>query len=744
MQQDSLSVNKVKDNIISHIIQDLVSRDSLNPNQADFKRYELENKIKSKQLITNTTYQSGLTNSKAVSDTLESMYIDLLTTFGCVNELDDTIARHIELNESTINSLKVQISKANDKLDSFEAILSSKSNPDNYVEGFRNADGIESQAKFYTERYGEAIPPSCRANYNSNEELITLPYLVNSNMMLYNNGVSLGTVNISKQSGNGLLKIVNDKNSLENIIDTSSQSYWGETILCDSPMKIVYSNVRPIDPIDMKDFCYGLNHGALCELELTFEAVSTINEVTLAPYGQYPIDIIAIRYKTSDDVEEPIQEVVFPDNPINDRVGKTILSPGSFRFPDINCKKLYILFSQIHYTKSTFVYNSDDVFKNELWFSVTNSRSTKPLIDSEMLFKPLYTDRGLSDTAWSYINNLSVKNKHLDLKKILFDNKNINRVATKYQYTYGFYNISPNFNDFERTGVYVSNPITANGNIQSLRIITDEKHPLTDDKKHITDIEYYISYSEDPTYNDWKAILPRNIDYIESELLQLEYSLCMLRFPAKEVSAVYINGTLMDINVDYMLHRIKDNKKNPELNGAIYAIDIPNIDFFANYTVSYVPLDCSKELILIDKLGEVPTINSIENINATNTSYYQLKNYPYINPKVKSITSVRLTDKNTGAILAESSNGVLCVTNPYSPEESYKNFDKSCTKFQYYTYKNYIYFNNNIPSNYQIEISYSHYISSIRLKAILRRNTIKNGWVTPVLDKIKYEFVTID
>lgn len=741
MNIDSLNIDKIKDVIINNKLQELIKDQRLNSAQIKIKKQELELKIKAKQLITNIEYQSGITNAVAINNTLQLLDIDLLTTFGCVNELDNIIDKHIELNNATINNIKSEINKANDDIDSFEAILSAKGNPSYHIEGFRNANNFEPLQKFYSERYGEKLPYSCRAFYNSNEEILTLPYLSKSNMILYKNGVSIGNINIVKQLGKGFLKLNNNKNILENIIDTSLQSFWSETILCDEPINIAYSNIRPIVENGVENFYYGTKNGAMCELEFNFETISTVNEISFSPCGQYPMDIIAIRYKASDDPDELLKELISPENIISDRIGTTISSNYSFRFPNVICKKIYILFNQIHYVKNTFVYNTNDAFKNELWNNATNDNLIKPDINKDMLFKPIYLDRGLDDAAWVYINNLIVKNKNLDLKNILLENNSTNKIITKYEYNYGFYNISPNLNNFENIGVYVSTPIYASGNIQSIRIITDESHPMTSSEDYVTDIEYYISCNNNSAYDDWKPILPRNIDIIKCELLQYKDDMYYLRFSAKMLYAIYENEILLTEDIDFTRNP-PPTVENP--NPPVISINILSPNFSSKYTVTYEPINNSNILNLINNMDETPTISSLETINATNTSCYELKNFPYISTDQMTSTNVKITNKNSGEVVTQNDTMIICVTDPYSSNESYSNFVNTESRLQYYVDKNYIYFSSNISENSEIEVSYNHYVSSVRIKAIFRRNTLKDSWITPVLKKIECEFTTID
>lgn len=733
MQTNDISLDKIKDGVINSILNDLTSSGNLTPEEAQFKRQELEQLIKSKQLITQQRIQGGVTNAQDFNDTIEELYIDLLTTFKYVNSLGESVDKHVNLNQAAVNTLKSLIHVANDRMDTYEVILSSRGNPSHYIEGFRNADSFEESSSFYTERNGEIVPMSSRAYFNPNEELVSLNYLRNENVMAFKNGVSLGEILIKKQLGSGLIRVKNDVNSPECMIDTSMQSYWSESILCDSPLRVKFDAEKPTNNIDLEEFYYGIQHGALCELELNFEAISLINEISLIPYGQYPMEIVAIKYKTSDDMTESIKEIVCPDNLNPDLRNISISGPVSFRFPDTACKKVYVLFNQIHYVKSTFIYNPNEIFKNELWFSATNSNRSKPDLEQGIIFAPNYFDRAINDNAWTYINNMVVKDKYVDLKSVLFGGDKPNKSVTKYQYTYGFYNIATNHNEFERTGVYVSKVISASDNIQSVQIITDESHPHDGDGKVWTDIEHYISYSKNPSASDWLPILPANKRQIDCELLQSQDTLCYLRFRAARVNEVCIDGTPLVLGIDYSFHF--------DGNGYFTAINIPGFDQMAKYTVSYEPIIESSTLNLVSDTGDIVT-SSFEVIDGVDESYYTLTHFPYISTTSQFPTNIKIIDKETGVIQFQDTGDIICVTNPYDPSEGYRNFDRRSGKIQYYVDRNQIYFNQTIDSNKIIEVNYNHCVSDIRLKAILRRNNLQLGWITPTLTKVQFKFVT--
>ena len=328
--------------------------------------------------------------------------------------------------------------------------------------------------------------------------------------------------------------------------------------------------------------------------------------------------------------------------------------------------------------------------------------------------------------------------------------------VTKYQYTYGFYNIAPNFVEFQKAGVYVSQEIECDGPIDTITLESEEEHFKSTDGQIVTDIEFYITTKKNPAYNDWHPICPKNKDYVYRERLQLDYDYCYLRHTAvcKNVTVknddgteklemvrpvVYYNDIIMTEDADYIL-RYNDD-------GDVYAIEISNIDHFALYTVSYQPTDDSKELSLIEDDNPIPN-NSYEEFMGDGTGCYELESYPFYSRTNPELTSsyLKIINVDTNIVLNQTnqdSSPIQCVTNKQNPEESYKNFIANTNKIQYYTNGRHIYFNRAITPNQKIEINYPSFDCKVRVKAILRRNSKRDSWITPVLNKYKLEFTTI-
>lgn len=749
------SLDKLKEEMINKVITQLSEIRYMTSAEKDIYKSSLISQVQSKLLATTLRTQEGLTNADDYNQTAYELYLDIITTFKYVDELYATINNHQKLNESIVNTLYSNIAMLNDKLDEYETVIGTAGSPDCFVEGFRTQNHQESDQSYYTERYGKIMPVDAYVRFNSEQENITLNYSRQQNVMVYKSGVQLGEISITKQYGAGFIKARNSEAKLENAIDTSMSTYWSETILTDAEIKVSGMGFSNSDGLGQTNRSYyDLPRGAMCELCLTFESLSKVNEIVLRPFGNFPIDIIAIRYALTDNEDDDTYDIVTPDKE-DWLTSQTIGQEYAFHFPEVTCKRLYILINQLHCIKDTYMISCNQMFKNELWFNATYNENEDAIMENTTVFAPLYLDRAAEDPVWRYVNNKIVTNKNLDVNNLLINNDNKYLPVTKYQYTYGFYNIAPNFVEFQKAGIYVSQEIEVDGPIDTIKLESEEEHFRTTDGHIATDIEFYITAKKNPSYQDWKPICPTNKNYIYKELLQLDYSCCYLRHTAmcenrvtfdKEGNQhvemirpiVYMNDIVMTEDADYILRYDED--------GNVIAIEISNIDHFAMYTVSYQPVDSSKELNLIDKDNPVPS-NSYEEIMGNGTGCYELQSYPFYDINSDEVSSyVKIINIETNEILNQTNHKdspIQCVTNKKHPEESYKNFIANTNKIQYYTNGRHIYFNQPISKLQKIEVNYSSFDCKVRVKAILRRNTKRDSWITPVLKKYKLEFTTI-
>ena len=398
------SLDRIKEEMTEKVIAQLIDARYMTEQEKENYKNQLVSQVQQHLLATTVRTQSGLTSAEDYNQTAHEIYLDLLTTFGYVDELYELINNHQQLNESIINTLYSNIAALNDQLDEYEAVIGTAGSPDCYIEGFRTQNNQEMDLQYYTERYGEVMPISTHARFNSEQENITLNYTRQQNVMVYKSGVQLGEISISKQYGAGFVKARNSEAKLENAIDTSASSYWAETILADAEMKVVGEGFHDSQTITQSNRSYyDLPRGALCEICLTFEALAKVNEIILRPFGNFPIDIVAIRYTLTDDEDDDSYDVVCPDNVTHEWLNsKSISQEHAFHFPQITCKRLYILINQLHCIKDTYLISCNQMFKNELWFNATYDDKGNAIMDNTTVFAPLYLDRAAEDPIWRY------------------------------------------------------------------------------------------------------------------------------------------------------------------------------------------------------------------------------------------------------------------------------------------------------------------------------------------------------
>ncbi|MGO0904998.1 hypothetical protein ACTPC6_04410 [Clostridioides difficile] len=715
-----LNISKVKDEIIEEVVSEIASNCSTDEERAILEN-EFKTRIKNNMLITSLDEHGININSQSINKTMNELYIDLLTSFGVVNSMSELISKYDSMSISYINSIKTKVNQIKDKLESSRYSSSFKHMSKFIIDRFRNSNNFDKSKSIQKDRYGQWIPEKCYVNFDEKENILTLPFLKRDNMLRYDNKVSTASLNYNFQLGEGFVQSYNDETTLENAIDGNPTSFWSDTILSDAPLSVSFENSKPQVLYVRDNYFYGIDSGAVCDLELNFESINKINEINITPFTKYPIDIVAIRYKMTDDEDEVLVELVTPDN--KDETLKSVFTRDkvTFRFPEIICKRIYILFTQKHYIREIYVYNPTEINKNLLWFNNKNDKSEKV---TKAVFKPVYYDREVN-SLWQRMNDNILSYSYDELLSRIVGNDKLNHKVLKYEYNYGLYDLGCYNNHFDRTGLYISKSVNLNSNIKSVQIVTDELHPKNSLGKTVTDIEYYITVSDNPDTKDWIPILPINKDIIESELLFITGSTrAYFRFEAEIVYKVMKDGEEMPLDSEeFYIHK---NQKT----GFFWCIQIFNYDYNAVYSISYKAVKGSDSVDFASKLE-----TTIESFNGENKSNFELKYSPFTESTV-DYCDVKIVDTLNQNINCEIE--ALNMTDMSENGSSYKNFDNSNDKLQFYIFENSIYFNREIDNKYIIDISYKHSVSKIKLKALFRRNTVKDGWLTPALKEIKY------
>jgi hypothetical protein len=742
-QQNGVDLYETQKQVLIEILQAKRAAGEIKSQEEyDVELQHLLSRLESGEPMMKIRKQEGQTNPQAFNETYQEISIDIMSAFTQLNKIDESMNKHQQLNQSIINNIKLSINKVTDDIARYESLVDSLTSDDLTFETFRDSNSFSSEEAYYTDRDGTALPLSYQVKLDMEREAVKLPTIVSQNVMIGPAGVHLAHIHIGKQLGGGLLRLHNPEHGIEKAIDTSFETFWSETILVDEPIRV---------PLNADYF--HLHHGAVCELIISFDYLTQLNEISLQPFSEFPLDIVAIQYYETDDPTETAKTIVGPNEKPMLR-SRSVIDSTSYQFDDVYAKRLRILLNQIHYIKTDFIYDKKESDQLALWYESKKEVEPDSInVPSTYQFKALYRNKAEQNPLYPYFMSL-LKTLAMDIDSLEQTPTSLPRVMNKYAYSYGLYNIGVRKNEYQDKGIYVSKPLTIPGTVKAVTLEAKEEHPVlpTLDLR-FTDIEYYITHKENPNPDEWFPIMPSNIHKIEAELVTLTFQngnyQGHLRFIPKAGTAVVLrrNGIPMqEILGEYTV------------SGS--TVTVFNYDVSAVYTAEYTPDKSAYTVDFLEKhtmSGIVQPNMKVEEFKGTNaTGALLLRYYPFVdraklnqqpagwNPtflsnaylplKVKLIQSTGFhidqpfspTDADTVVLVNK--------TNYFDPETTILDpFDLTANNYQYKVVNNQIIFNTVLPETTRIIVEYPYLVGDIRLKAILRRNIQAFHGLTPVL-----------
>lgn len=349
----------------------------------------------------------------------------------------------------------------------------------------------------------------------------------------------------------------------------------------------------------------------------------------------------------------------------------------------------------------------------------------------------------------------------------------------KYEYVYGAKDIQIRGSQYANKSIYISTPIMIEGNVMQVSLNANEDHPVFDvisgqaSDRH-TSVEYYVTYADNPSLDEWYPILPEDQQNIKAELLMFDSArTATLRFPALTTGSSIIykdgikfsdwaytgGGTKIQLSVEYA-------------TGSIYTIDYtPNADIVNPWVID----------IYEHGVTTKPWVDTFPD-GANHNKTLVLTKYPYIyydkinadlafNPngtytpiKVSLLdatiagpnrTLVKQVDPYTGVSgqTIYTYNITDYKTNTWKVPKAYS-LDKTTpyTVFEYWNSKNQLYFSETFNKadlltnqeinhgNATVQVAYEYLVSNFRIKIILRRNGTMVDSVSPIVSQYSLKF----
>lgn len=319
----------------------------------------------------------------------------------------------------------------------------------------------------------------------------------------------------------------------------------------------------------------------------------------------------------------------------------------------------------------------------------------------------------------------------------LIDQMGTNRVTHtgfEYYYTIGLHRASIGSNQPGFKGVFISEPMSAEGDIGEVRLKTSEQNydlPSSDRASAtITSVEYSVSNQANPVEEtDWRPILPVGTRQVLAERLFVGTNgLAELRFPADPDATlrVYKNG--------YEFVATPDSYRKDSM-GAVFALFLPP-DTYQDadvFTVDYYPIQSRDHTTIrfadtINDYGDVPLVASYDRNGAGewfastgDRNTIDLSHVPFVNDKLigtpgyEPIT-VRLEDGRIAGNLTGTGQDLSKVSGPIG--------------YYYIQSGNTLMFNK--PITVPFRVHYQYLKNNVRVRVVLRANSV--DFATPKVD----------
>lgn len=739
-QIKNISLDNTKKEVIKSIIeQKQESGLIISEEQVELEKISLEEKINKNSSTLEVINQEDITDAAKFNSTQENILLDIHSAFYQMNLIEQTINKHQKLNQSLIGQYKNNIKQIKNEIEKYYRKLELKGE-ENYIrESFYNQDSFELLQEKYKDRYGKDVLPIYHASLRTDKEDIVLSTIKKRNTIVNEFGTKMGNIEIGLQLGvdENFKLIKNPETDIEKAIDTSEETFWVENIFVNQPIEM---NIKSkFDSKTNTPISYdGVEYGAACELYINFKYITEVNEISLKPFSEFPIELVFIEYylETSNDYIR-----------INLNTNEKIYlnETSTFQFETINTKRIRILLNQVHYTFEDFSIDKKEYEKQKLWRTLNgiNEKENKSWIKDKLEIEPTYS--------------LILEGHEIDLNQLKEEQTGNMIHMKKIMYQYGLYHIGVYHNDYHEMSVYISKPVKIEGNIGSLLLETKEQHPISKQ----TDIEYYIEYNNT---NNWIPIVPSTYSKIYSEKVKFEFNQEDERYEYE----LRVKGKSIPIPI------LKKNGVSIEVSKYSYSsiynkIYMTSIEIGAIYTVEYLPADSAKQVDFISylKSNQIQPFTIIEEFYGTNDNgVIELNHYPYVNKefvlnqnidwnpsylsnsyvpmKIKILTEEgRYIEQPLNS--TEESSGDLYIIN----KTNYKSNTNQKLSFretelapiEYESKNREIKFNYSFSDKNKIVVEYKYFIDTIRLKAILRQNNPNQKSVTPILSEytIRYQ-----
>lgn len=704
----------------------------------------------------------GKISSSDYNKTMQEMYVDLGALFKQNNSINKSIVLHRALNDAALADARATIRKVSNDVTVYQILK-------------QNQKGVtDAVYDNFIDNDNQSVDPIYTAWLDTDTQTVRLPVGTYNNSLNIN-GFATAEINV-KRYGGGILGVLRDEQSnLDNAIDGSTTTFWGEVVLTDQPISQIY-NGSPV-------------FGAIAEIYISMHRSEAINYLRYIPFSNYPLSVLAIKYRSS-------SSGAWIDT---GAVSQTSTATMDFHFQEVYAKDIMIVINQQDVSVNTYALPSNVVNNALLWQQIANNalsiietetdinQSVQDAIDYDPSFQSYVSATNQYSTALvakgnppNYVYDGSISETQFDaatetmlqasttgadiLKQALYgspQNKTNNLVQVrKYQYVYGAYEIQVKKVWYLGKGEYIGPMYKPNGPVIQAYVEADYVAPSG------TTVEFQVSTRP----GQWRNLVADNgpevaaSGFVTRERVDVDQATQVgtLRFAASGVpTAVYMDGNIMPSG------QYSYSNNNISVASGVYSP-------MAAYTASYQIAGFS-DIMPSGRVADFeydPIIPKIDIFTGTGASQYSVTTSyaPFVDYRIINDTSAALktspdflyTNGRWQNISASGVYGILpgeyydpmiVTVNGYPAEnftDYYNNERPALTQYNAITYPNFDYFNseNDIYFNvalqgYTVKIIYNYLNNFVQFAATLRNNLRSNVTQTPVLNDYTVKLRTI-
>jgi hypothetical protein len=336
-----------------------------------------------------------LIDSDSFNFMIERIEDDLTAAFSEANDIDEVLSSHESIiNDVVLKSLELAINDLESKIDSLEFLNKLSSGFDNAI--FNTFRASQNSRSAFNEGVVFVDPKTRLQTEPTNEasiDLIGEKLILKSQLDTVVEIASIRQI-FDSEARASELPVETAANSLKNILDRTSGTYWSQSILLTKPVST----------------------GVLTKLELNLGSVQTINYLQVEPFTKMGLKLFKIYYL--DGNNQPVDILV---NPID------LQTTNKFFFRNISTQKLIVVLQNNNYIETQF-----------------EIKPESPLVENTESIEGIRTE----------LNDLISSPK---IKSVLGLNTEVKKKYRKYiEYQIGIDNIEVGLNKFEETSLYLS------------------------------------------------------------------------------------------------------------------------------------------------------------------------------------------------------------------------------------------------------------------------------------------------